>query len=316
MNQFQTWYRTLPTAIRALLTINVVLYVLWLLPLSRFQGTAVFVLSHLALNPEVPGILFEPWQLITYNFLHLGTGFWGFLHILFNMLWLVWVGRDYEQMHGPQRLLAIYLIGGLMGGLLTVILHNIFPSVGAFGGPVQGASASVLAVMMCVAITYPYKSIALLFIGTVRLLYVVLAFLVLDILFSGNTSISAHLGGALAGFLFAKAEQNGTDLSSWAGIFFRSRTPRRSKPRRSADSSDDARGGSMLSRLESWLASRTDDEAPPRRRPASEGRREAASVDDNSTEAQVDRILEKISEQGYDALTEEEKRILYEASQK
>ena len=323
MNQFQTWYRTQPRAIRALLTINVVLYLLWIVIFSNISATASFVYEHLALNPDIPGILFEPWQLITYNFLHLSPGFGGLLHILFNMLWLVWIGREFEDLRGSHTLLAVYLIGGVGGALLTVLLHAIFPGAEMFAATVHGASASVLGVMTAVATAYPHKSIALLFIGTVRLVYVVIAFLVLDILFAQGTSISAHLGGALFGFLFAKAEAGGADLSSWTRIFFSSprqrKQPKRASRSRATATADDDLG--TLARLEQWLSQRNKDSGKeqPKRRPRIYPFQSSGSEDDDpveTSESEVDRILDKISEQGYDALTEEEKRILYEASRK
>ncbi len=309
MNRFQAWYRIQPRALRALLTINVVLFGLWWLVFMHVPVLQQFAWRHLALNPALPGILLEPWQLITYNFLHLGMEpFWGFIHILFNMLWLVWVGREYEEMHGPHRLLSIYLIGGLGGGVLTVLLHALFPGVQAFGGPVHGASAAVLGLLTTVAITYPYKSVALLFIGTVRLLYVVIGFLALDLLFmaQGGVSVSAHLGGALFGFLFARAESNGLDLSSWARIFFRA-------PRRRSSAPEPG----FLKQMEVWLSTRRtktgagDGASGSALHPETD----EAPVPD-SMAGEVDRILDKISEKGYDALTEEEKRILYEASRR
>ncbi|HMB94214.1 MAG TPA: hypothetical protein VKP65_25415, partial [Rhodothermales bacterium] len=72
MNRFQTWYSALPRALRTLLTINVVIYVFWVLLFAHIPATKDFVFAHLALNPNLPDILFEPWQLLTYNFLHLG----------------------------------------------------------------------------------------------------------------------------------------------------------------------------------------------------------------------------------------------------
>lgn len=314
MNSFQSWYNRQPAALRALLTINVVLYVLWQFVLIfRVESFIGFVLEHLALHPEIPDILFEPWQLITYNFLHLGPGLGGLLHVLFNMLWLVWIGREYEEMHGSHRLLALYFIGGIGGGLLTVFLHLVFPGFGPFGGTVYGASASVLGILMAVAILYPYKSIALLFIGTIRLIYVVIGFLVIDFLLSagGSTSVSAHLGGALFGFLYAKAERKGIDLTSWAKVFFPERRGRRARP-----ASTRSKEG-VLNRMESWLASKNKEkEVTPRKRQSKPVREYEATVEIKSTslQSEVDRILDKISEKGYDALTDEEKRTLFEAS--
>ena len=85
MSQFQLWYNSQPRAIRLLLTINVVVYLVWRLVLVHIDAAQLFVYMHVALNPGIPGILFEPWQLLTYSFLHLSGGMGGLLHILFNM---------------------------------------------------------------------------------------------------------------------------------------------------------------------------------------------------------------------------------------
>lgn len=313
MNQFNTWYKMQPPAIRALLTTNVVIYILWFLLFQHFGFTRNLALEHLSLQADLKTLVFQPWQLITYNFLHLGTDFGGLLHITFNMLWLVWIGRDYEELHGSHRLFSIYIIGGIGGGILTIILHELFPGFSRFGGPVYGASASVLAIMMTVAILHPYKNVGLLFLGNVRLLYIVLGFLVIDPFISSDSSMSAHWGGVLFGFLFAKAESSGVDLSSWARYFFQPRT----KSRRAPAGEDEG----MLKKMERWLASRNSPKAAPER-PARERERtwRRAEVDveiqEPSSENEVDRILDKISAEGYEALTAEEKQILYEASRR
>ena len=299
-----------PPAVRTLLTINVVIYLLWFLFFQHFSGVRTFFFQHLALQADFSTFIFQPWQLVTYNFLHLGANLPGILHIVFNMLWLVWIGRDYEELHGSHRLLAVYIIGGIGGGILTIVLHGLFPTFPGFGGPVHGASASVLAVMMTVAILYPYKSIGLLFLGTIRLLYIVLGFLVIDALFLRGTSVSAHWGGALFGFLFAKAESSGVDLSSWAHYFFRSSPRDRRAP---------AEKEGVLKRMENWLASRHEPKET-RERPTRERtwRQTESDVEvaEPSIETEVDRILDKISATGYDSLTPQEKKILDEASRR
>src|SRR5690625_3418000 len=112
---------------KALLTINVAVYVLWALILVHIPAVRAFVYNFVALNPEVPLILFRPWQMVSYNFIHLGVGFFGFLHLAFNMLWLYCIGKEYEELNGSHRLLSIYLLGGLGGGLLTVLFYSLAP---------------------------------------------------------------------------------------------------------------------------------------------------------------------------------------------
>ena len=218
MEKLRTWYFAQPRAIRKLLLVNVAMYLSWNLVLVHFQGSASFVYANLALNSDLAEVLTRPWALVTYSFLHLGLGMGGFLHILFNMLWLTWIGREYEELYGAHRLFALYIIGSIGGAVTTIILHLAFPTISAFGGIVNGASASVICIMTAVAVLNPQKSIALMFIGVVRLSTVVVAFLALDILWSsaGGVSISSHWGGALSGFVFAKAFSSGHDLSSWA----------------------------------------------------------------------------------------------------
>lgn len=311
MNRFQQWYSVQPRALRALLTINVVAYVVWLLVLIYIGPARLFVYQHLALNPPLPGILLEPWQLVTYSFLHLQPGFWGMIHIAFNMLWLFWIGKEYEDLHGSHRLFSAYVFGSIGGAVLTVLLHNLFPSFGAFRGIVHGASAAVLGVITTVAVRYPYKSVALLFIGTVRLIWLVIGYLALNLLFlsGGNMSVSAHLGGALFGFLLAKVEGSGVDLSGWARLFFPGSSRSAYAPRYGRRDSP-----GMKDRLGSWFSSKGTKE--PARTARVHPLRSTEPEEPRQEDDEIDRILDKISEGGYDSLTEEEKRTLHEASRR
>ncbi len=287
--------------------VNVVVYLAWNLVLVRFELTASFVYNFLALNPTLPGIIYQPWQLITYSFLHLGLGLGGFLHILFNMLWMMWIGRDYEEIYGAPRLFAIYILGGIGGALMTVFLHGVFPSVGVFGGIVHGASGSVLCIMTVAAVINPEKSISLLFIGVVRLIHVVIGFIVLDILFSsaGGASVSAHWGGALTGFIFARAFLGGNDLSRWANPLF-------NPGMLSGDQS-------IMRRIDQWIGRRSRGEKrdiPVHPTNSSGSFVKGANQQESnkkSNQSTIDELLDKISEAGYDALTAEERRTLYEA---
>ncbi len=326
--RLRLWYAAQPEAMRILLAINVALYLVWQIVLIHIPVTRTFVLEHVALNTALPGILFEPWQLITYSFLHLQPGLGGLLHVGFNMLWMVWIGREYEQLRGPARLFGTYVIGGLGGALLTVLLAALFPASGLFGGMVHGASAAVLAIMMVVATEYPQKAIALMFIGVVRLKYVVLGFLALDVLFlaGSNTSVSAHAGGVIAGWAIARLGPVATD---WANLFFGSMRSSRHRPpaagkwnvlhaleQRLASRGGSSGSGSGSSSSTARVFRMPSAKDPDRR--ADPGHRAAAdidSADDTPLERQVDIILDKISESGYDSLTTEEKRILLKASE-
>ena len=293
ITRIRHWFQMKPLALRRLLIANIAVYLAWVLVLGHVPATRSFVQNHLALNPEMPGILFEPWQLVTYAFLHIGSGLNGLLHIVFNMLWFVWLGQEYEELYGERRMLWLYGVGAAGGGLATVLLHAVFPAIPAFGGYVHGASGAVLGVIAAVATLHPHKQIGLLFLGVWPLRMVLLVFLALDLLFgmAGGVSVSAHLGGALAGFLFARAQQGESSVRIV------------SAPARGS-------GDGLLRRLDDWLGSRSRKESGSRKRRKVEDANVVAEID----QSEVDRILDKINEHGYESLTEEEKRMLYEAS--
>ena len=309
MNQFQSWYYRQPQALRTIITINVVVYVaaqfLHLWP-SGFR----FVMEHFALHPVFPDVLFEPWQLLTYNFMHTSGGLGGLLHIGFNMLWLFWIGKEFERMHGRQQFWTVYLVTGVGGGLMCLLLQPLFPTITGTGVvPVVGASASVLGVLMTVAILYPYKQIGLLFFGVVRLLYVVIGFLIIDALLmlsTSGTAVAAHWGGALTGFLYAKVVRDELGVPSWLAPLFGGKRSRRSR----------SSSPGLLARIKNFFSgTSTPDSSVSRQSPPSSSDGAPARPSSNKRSKEVDRILDKISEQGYDALSEEEKRTLHEASQ-
>lgn len=302
MNDFKTWYYQQPSALRTIITVNVVVWVAMQF-LHLWNAGLLFIQSHFALHPVFPDILLEPWQLVTYSFMHTGL-----LHIGINMLLLFWVGREFERMHGSQQFWTVYLTTAVGGALICLLLSPIAPSIagGMSGGrsiPVLGASASVLGVLTTVAILYPYKQIRLLFFGIVPLLWVVVGFLVIDSLMAlrpaGNTAVAAHWGGALTGFLYARHQQGTLGMLSGIGSLFGGGSSRQTSP-------------GLLRRIRSWFRTPTQTDESPTQRPG--GSNGAPNPPADRTK-EVDRILDKISEKGYDSLSDEEKRILYEASQ-
>lgn len=317
LDRFRRWYRLLPPALRLLMTVNTVLFVAWFfVALSR--PAARFVIEYFALTPA-PVAFFRPWQLVTYAFLHLEGGVWGLIAFAFNMLWLYWMGRDYEETFGSHRLFGLYVLSALAGGLLAVAIGTVVPEGRLF--PVAGAMAPVFGVLCCVAALYPNRGIGLLIIGVVPLKWLAIGFLALSVLFSlGHpANLMTFVGAAGMGVLFARAQQRGTDLAAWAQAFFASGTGGYAAPGRSA-------GGGVLARMEAWLARRKRGGEPAPRRARKAARAEGPSRQEQreiraasagtAGQEDVDRILDKISERGYDALTAEEKRILFEASQR
>jgi len=174
--------------------------------------------------------------------------------------------------------------------------------------------------MTALAIRHPYKQIALFFFPPIRIIYLVAIFLAFDLLFLGasNTAIAAHAGGALSGFLIATLEKQGRDLSSWSGFLFGGGSSRsRSRRGRSASTPRSSEDAPFMERLEGWLAARQKPNAKEEdERSEQEPRRHARILPIDGGQAEVDRILDKISQSGYESLSEEEKKTLYEASQR
>ena len=314
--RFQMWRRSLPRALRLLLTVNTALYLL-VLVLRFVPAGYQLLVDHLALNAVVPGLFLQPWQLVTYAFTSLDPSFWGLINFLFSMLWLYWMGREYEEFYGSHRLFGLYVLSALGGALVAVVLAAV-----GVPGVYAGAFGPALAVLCCVATLHPNRGMGLFLLGVVPLKWIAIGFTALYVIFHPDPTI---IGAALVGYLFGKAQAGGTDLAAWAVPLFADRPPAKrptqgaGRPRQQAPASGDADAG-MLSRMEQWLAQKQDRAAPPAasERPA-EGRRkpkDPVPAPGTADDGEIDRILDKISEVGYDGLTAEEKKTLLEASRR
>jgi membrane associated rhomboid family serine protease len=179
---------------------------------------ADFINDNLAMHSYPPELLKKFWTPLTYMF-----GHDGFLHILFNMLWLYWIGRILEEFVAKRHFLYLYLGGGFAGALAFLLAFNFIPALKDASGPatsVIGASASVMAIVAGTATLLPDYPITLLLIGEIRLKYLALIFIVLDIVLLLNNpgGSFAHLGGALFGIVYIRQLKSGHD---WSMIFSR-----------------------------------------------------------------------------------------------
>lgn len=235
-----------------------------------YQGLVEgFVTNYLAF-PSNPSLwLSRFYTPLTYQFFHADI-----FHILFNMLWLYWMGQLFLDFVKPRQFHFVYIGGGLLGAVLYALMYNLMPAFQSAvnGSAVIGASAAVMAIFVAVATLVPDYSIRLLLLGNVKLKYLVLAYIVLDIIamksYNAGGSI-AHLGGAIFGFTYIKLLQSGTDLST---IF----------------------------------------KKKPKLRVVKNEKSKKSTVSVNQKE--IDAILDKISKTGYDQLTREEKETLFNAS--
>src|ERR1700733_289343 len=117
-----------------LIIINIIVFILANI-FVNIPGLGVYVYDYFALPSSLHQLLYRPWTLITYMFLHVQL-----MHLISNMLWFYWFGIIFTDFMGSKRLLYTYLIGGIAGGLLYIIVSNILP----LGGLLLGASAGIM----------------------------------------------------------------------------------------------------------------------------------------------------------------------------
>lgn len=266
-------YMGMPVAIRAVITINLVVFII-----QALGGTGLnnALITYLGFIPEWGIALTQPWRLVTYMFLH-GS----FLHILFNMLWLWWMGRPVESNLGPRNFLVLFLGSGIGGALINLMLTNFFAT-----NVTIGASGAVFGIMVAFAVLYPRTPIMLLFLPPIEARFLVAGLIAFDLLFiaqADNIARIVHLGGAISGFLLLKLYYRGYNYDQWLESF-----------------------GKKIKRER-----KTGKKKKSRMHTVSE-----AEIVEEYDQSELDRILDIISKKGYEGLTDEEKRILFELSKK
>ncbi|MRT17398.1 rhomboid family intramembrane serine protease [Vitellibacter sp. q18] len=238
------------------------------------------------LSDDFELLLFRPWTLVSYGFLH-----FGFFHILFNMLWLYWFGQMVLNLFSGRRLLTLYILGAAVGGLLFVLAYNFFPVFAQHRGFLIGASGAVTAIMIFMA-TYSPNTEVRIFTFNLKLWHIALFLFLFDLVripSSGNAGgLMAHVGGALFGYVYAVQLAKGNDIGKWfenfmdwvANLF----KPRAKKPFKKVH--------------------RTTQPVP---------RRSTSKAEKSENQKKVDSILDKIGKSGYESLTKEEKDFLFKA---
>lgn len=275
-------------ALQRLLLVNVALFLIVRItfavsslfnhPVFSFQEVSAWI----AIPSSPSQLLLRPWSIFTYMFYH-----WDFMHLLFNMLWLYWMGAIIMEYLGAKKLFGIYIMGGLFGALAYVIAFNSFP---IFANSVNvsfalGASASVLAITVAAATLLPDYPVSLMFIGNVALKWIAAVSVLLDVInISGDNAGGhiAHLGGALFGFIYIRSLRNGTNLTKWLELL--------------GDKFSGKRGKMSV--------------AYTRKKKSDED----FVLHKKARQEQMDEILDKISKSGYGSLSQSEKDFLFQIS--
>ncbi len=298
-DEFKSAFSRYNNAHIQLIIINVVIFVaLGILYVGAKLSDSPFVFNIVYDQFTIPSrfneFIREPWTLFTYSFAHYFSYEYsdvGIFHILFNMLVFYWFARLFVEYLGSDKLVALYILGGLAGGLLYLLLYNTVPFYIARPSTMVGASAAVYAVVVGVATLLPNYTFFLLFLGPVRIKYIAAFYILISFLGSvGNNSGGnvAHLGGALIGFVYMKQLQSGINWGGWITMtidWFKDLF--KEKPRVKVSYRKET-GGTTTAK-------------PQPGKPSQD---------------ELDAILDKISAGGYESLTKEEKEKLFNASKK
>lgn len=244
-------------------------------------GQPYFLVEWLSVPSQLSNLASKPWTPISYMFMHSG-----FLHLLFNILGLYWFGKLFLWQLEGDKLLGVYLLGGLAGAALYILAYNTLPVFQNSNSILLGASGSVFAVLAAIAFYDPDKEIMLPFIGRVKLKYVAMFYILLSVVGISSTNAGgniAHLGGAAWGWFYITQLRKGKDIGSgFVKIIY-----------------------SILSvfKRKSHLTVTHNNQVP---RDDYEYNRQK-----NIKQDEINRILDKIAKSGYDSLTKEEKEILF-----
>jgi len=236
----------------------------------------------ISLSPNAADLLWKPWSLITYAFLHAD-----FMHIFFNMIMLYFSGRIFLTFFTQKQMFGLYILAAIFAGAVFVICYSTIPALMFKVGGLVGASAAIMAILIATAVYAPYYQVRLLLLGVVKLWHIAAIYIALDLIYAsaGNTGGHiSHLAGAFFGFVYVKLLHRGTDLSTGvtkvldavADMF----KPRKEKPFKKVHrNTQPVRSSGVKTK--------------------------------DITQKQIDEILDKISKSGYDSLTNEEKDFLF-----
>lgn len=269
-----------------LILINVVVFVIALLVsvfclLLQLPDPVDYIIKEFLMLPSsLKTLAYTPWSIISYMFLHSGI-----FHILFNMLVLFWFGNLFVEYLGKQKFIYTYFLTGIAGGLFYVLCYNIFPY---FENSVEtskalGASAAVMGIVFATATLLPDYTIVLAIFGPVRLKFIAFFYLLIDLVGISSSNAGghlAHIGGALFGFIIIKQLQKGNDFTKL--------------PIKMVESIQKLFKPNKMKVVH----------------------KSTININKNKnivSQEEIDKILDKISQHGYEKLSAKEKEILFKA---
>jgi membrane associated rhomboid family serine protease len=269
-------------AVNKLLYWNVGAFIVSIIFFYNFKNQQFIYPDWLALSSNPKTTVLYSWTILSYSFLHSG-----FFHLLFNMLTLVFYSQLFLTFFNSKQFFGLYLLGALFSGISFVVAYVLLQSAGS----IVGASGAIMAVLMATTTYQPLMDIRLFNLFNIKLWYLTGALIILNILgiFGQNTGgIIAHLGGAFFGFAYIKLLENGTDLSQ------------------------------IIVRIEDFFTRFTKKKSVAPFKKIHKNQKKIPLTTSKITMAdkkqqQIDEILDKISQSGYDSLTSDEREFLFNA---
>lgn len=268
-----------------LIILNVFIFILNVLIPFLFQLSKNYISNWFQLPVDLGDFTSQPWSIITYSFFHASIS-----HIFWNMILLFFAGRTFLNLFGAKRFINVYFLGVILGGLFFLLSYNLFPAFSGVNTVLIGASAGIMSVLIFVCTYIPEQEVRIVFFN-VKLWYIGVFLILLDLVqmtYDGNAGGHiAHLGGALLGFMYARNLKNGIDIGSGfekmiSGI-----------------------GNIFKSNKKSPLKTVHKKKHPKKKY--------VTSKEKDIYQKQVDDILDKISKNGYESLSKEEKDFLFKA---
>jgi membrane associated rhomboid family serine protease len=270
----------------------VVLKLIWLIlggfTLGHPQGLYYRLLDFLWIPADLNKLMWRFWTVGTHMFLH--DEFW---HLFNNLIGLYLFGTIVGDLVGDRRILPLYLICGFVGGAVFVLTAQ-FASLGMYA---LGASAAVMGFGGAALILAPEYRVPLLLLGSVKVKYIVLVLVLLDLASvagrMGTGGPAAHLAGFVMGCFFVYRLRDGKDMTEPLNT--------------------------LIDRIRMLFTGQKRPKQPvfkPKRGGAQSKPHNVSDKHDLSHQEKLDAILDKIKANGYDSLTQEEKAFLFEASKK
>ncbi len=296
-----------PPVIKYLLISNIAVFLLqyFFLGMLRSGNTALgdlFIKNFALFTINSP--FFKPWQVFTYQYLH-----GGFSHLFFNMFALWMFGMELENLWGSKTFFIYYTVCGVGAGLANIFIAPLFTTI-APNVPTVGASGSIYGVLIAFGMIFPNRLIYIYFMLPIKAKYLVVIYILIEVFAVASQSQSgiahmAHLGGGVVGFLYVYFILN------------------KGKPFQFKDSS----GSSGVFDGFKDMFDKKKDDTPTYKQPANiydanfEDLTKSKYEDDlkrseKETQEKIDAILDKLSASGYQSLTDEEKRILFQESKR